>query len=140
VNSLICADYFTALKGNASPTADESQVISDLKKAIANLTIFHAIEKLTVRITEKGITMFNAHTDNPDGTKQQASDNLMQMTMRASKRDGDNYLTKAKKYLDNNASAIIFPTYFSSSYYSAPIDPANVTDVNENLKFYSFIR
>jgi hypothetical protein len=64
----------------------------------------------------------------------------MQMTMRASKRDGDNYLTKAKKYLDNNASAIIFPTYFSSSYYSAPIDPANVTDVNENLKFYSFIR
>jgi hypothetical protein len=140
VAPMIGRDYLETLKDLASPTADEKQVISDLKKSIAHLCIHHAIEKLPVRITDKGVTMYQGSEQQADLNKAQASDNLMNLTLQATRRDGQNYLTKAKAYLNANASPTVFADYYNSTYYVAPVDPADRIDPNSTHKTFSFIR
>jgi len=140
VNQTIGQTFFEALKANASPSAAEKVVIADLKKAIAQLCMHHAIEKLPVKITDKGITMYNSATEAADQTAQQASADLMNLTMKATRRDGQAYLSKAKEYLDANASPTVFATYYASAYYAAPVADADRVDTNSQHKTFSFIR
>lgn len=140
VSNLIGKDFFTALKALASPSTEEKKVIADLKKAVANLCIHHAIEKLPVKITDNGITIHVASSDRGDSDKQTAGNDLLQLNMKACYRDGQNYLTKAKKYLDATASVSIFPVYFASENYSAPIADEDKVDPNEGRKFFTFIK
>lgn len=133
----ILGEYFTTLKGLASPTTEEKLVIADLKKAIAHLTIFHAVQKFSVRITEHGLTIYSGNTDRSDSDRAQPTDNLLSMTIKACERDGQNYLTKAKKYLNDNASETVFADFYNSDSYSAPSEPV---DPNTDRAFYTFIR
>ncbi len=140
INTPIGKDFFASLKTDASPTPEELAVIADLKKAIAHLCMHHAIEKLPMKITDRGITMYQASEEGSDVNKAQATENLMNLTMQATRRDGQNYLTKAKKYLDATASDTVFPDYFASDYYTAPVSDADRVDPNSIHKTFSFLR
>jgi hypothetical protein len=137
VNSLIGADFFAELKAETAPDTLETELIGYLKKAVAHLSIHHAVEKNSVKITESGPSIYNSATDRSDNDRSQPTADMLKFTMDVTQRDGQTYLKKAKKLLDDNASDTIFPTYFASAFYSAPADPV---DHNENRGFFTFIK
>lgn len=127
--------FFAELKAETSPTDDEKAVIADLKKAIAHLTIHHAFEKRTVKVTEKGVVIYDRNTDRGASENAQPTADLMSHTMAATKRDGNNYLSKARNYLNANASGSVFATYFQSDKYVAPVERE---DPNKDRKMFAF--
>lgn len=130
--------FFNELKALSVPSADEKIVMDNLKKSIAHYCIMHAAEKLPVRISEYGFTVHQANgNDSGDSSQGHAPDNNLSMLIKSCERDGNNYLLKAKQYLDQKASAVLFPTYFSSAYYSNPTTTAS-DDGNARRKIFTF--
>jgi hypothetical protein len=58
------------------------------------------------------------------------------MLIKSCEKDGNNYLIKAKQYLDEKATGIVFPTYFNSPYYSNPATSA-ADDGNSRRKIFT---
>jgi hypothetical protein len=137
VNALIGAEYFDELKALAAPTTLEAELIAFLKKAVAHLTIHHAFEKNSVKMTDSGPSIYDRYADRGGSESAQPSADMIKFSMDVTMRDGQTYLKKAKKLLDDNASGSIFANYFASTYYSAPADPI---DHNEGRGFYTFIK
>lgn len=127
--------FFTELKEITTPTEDEKQVIADLKKSIAHLCIHHAFEKLSVKVTERGLSIYDRYADRGNSENAQPSTDLMNFTMKAALRDGQNYLSKAREYLNAKASNSVFVTYFQSDRYVAPSEKV---DINKDRKLFSF--
>lgn len=127
--------FFAELKADPAPTADEKQVIADLKKALAHLTIHHAYEKLSVKVTEAGLTVYDRGSDRGNSEAAQPSSEMTSFTMAATLRDGQRYLNKAKATLNEKASATVFVTYFQSANYSAP---TAYEDPNKDRKIFAF--
>jgi hypothetical protein len=129
--------FFNELKALVAPNADQTTVIADLKKSIAHFTIRHAAEKLPARITQHGFTIHHATgNDSGDSSSEHAPDNILSMLIKSCEKDGNNYLIKAKQYLDEKATGIVFPTYFNSPYYSNPATSA-ADDGNSRRKIFT---
>lgn len=134
-------DYLQTLKDKAAPTDDELFVMDMLKKSEAYLSIKHAIETLPVRISDTGFTvtaMRGTDKDAFETDRQPATDNLMSIKMDAADRDGQNYLFKAVKYLNMNASATVFPEWFTGDKYKNPATTATPTRGNESRNIFRF--
>lgn len=128
--------FYRELIAKPSPTDNEKEVIELLKKSITHFAIHHGFEKLTVRMTQDGPTVYDRSPDRLEKDSQPAPD-LMSFTMKATNRDANTYLAKAKAILNERASATVFPTYFTSSYYQKPVERQ---DPNSRRKIYTFIR
>lgn len=131
VNAAIGETFFTSLKAITSPTTHEAEVIKLLKKAVAQLTIFKSFTKLSVKISPEGFNVMLGNNDAKATTEAQATDGQVYQVKKDTERDGNNYLQQAIAYLNNNASALVFPTYFASTYYKAPT--TEKVNVNETM-------
>lgn len=131
INNAIGETFFTSLKAVTSHTSYEGEVIKLLKKAVAQLTIFKSFTKLSVKISPEGFNVMLGNNDAKATTEAQATDGQVYQVKKDTERDGNNYLQQAIAYLNNNASAIIFPTYFASTYYKAPT--TEKVNINETM-------
>jgi hypothetical protein len=115
-------DFLNSLLNLITPTTHEIEILRLLKKALSHYTIKHAIERLPVMVSEQGLTVLQSAGSNDTELPghNNAPNGLLDVKKAAADRDGNMYLQKSTTYLNNNASAAIFPIYYSSSYYSAP--------------------
>jgi hypothetical protein len=130
-NPLLGEDYYNDLveKVQTEDLNDHDNVIfPDLQAALAHLTIYEAIDRQRVEISEYGIIMneYKAVRDN-SREKTSASDNLLLSMKSKAQADGRMYLDKVKFYLNAKASSIDYPLYFDSDVY---VDPTQ-SDPNE---------
>ncbi len=123
--------FFAELKDNATPSDEEAIVLKHLRKAIANFTIHKAIGKLSVKLSPEGFTVMLGGNDRQQ--QAEASANAQQLTnlQNDTAQDGNAYLNRAVKYLNDNASAELFATWFGSDLYKDPA--AAVENVNAKL-------
>lgn len=127
--------FFTVLKQNAN-SVEEKAALEMIKKSVAQTTIVKAIEKLSVRITDKGFTV-QLSAGSPDASNsgdKDAKDNQLSLLYSSCERSGDAYLVQLKEYLNKNASTFVFPIYFESAYYQAP--STEVVNRNENRRIF----
>jgi hypothetical protein len=139
IEATIGKDFLVELKADASD--DGKEAISLLKRTVAYYTIWHAIQELPVRISDSGFTVLgtNGAPDSQDQGRMADQGSLLSMKLAAAKREGDNYLTVAKNYLDAKASTETFATYFNSGYFTKPAEdvPPAILD-NETRKIFRF--
>lgn len=131
-------NFLKELKIGTVTGSETDQLLTWLKKSEAYLCIKHAIEMLPVRISDRGFTIVDTQTVNPDGNRQPAKDNLLRIQNEAADRDGQNYLKKAKALLNQKASATLWPTYFGSEKYQDPANKKKWERGNEGSKMFRF--
>jgi hypothetical protein len=118
-------------------TALEKQAITLIKKALAQLSIKTAIELLPVKISAGGFTVIlDRDNDKVSGNEEQAPANLMSLTHASCERSGNTYLSQLRQLLDSNASADIFPAYFNSDLYTAPVVPDPALQDRDQLRHH----
>lgn len=133
VRPLIGDEFFEELRDATSPTDEEKRALLLMRYAVANYSIKSAAAKLPVRISAEGFTTALAFaTDAVNPEQQQSPTKELDILRSAAENDGDAYLTMLKNYLDTNASATVFATYYASTYYTAPVADADYVDPNEN--------
>lgn len=116
VNKVI-GDTFQDLKSKQisnTQVFDEVVVSGLIKKAIANLTVWKAIDQQQVRMDENGLTIMSANADSTlnSDSKRQAADALKVSALQRSARDtGYSFLDEAIAYMKSKATDSIFPAY-----------------------------
>lgn len=138
IRSSIGDTYFEELRDKAAPNDQEKEAIKLIKKTVANLTVMKAIEKKPVKITAAGLfTMLGDAVDDVSAKEQTASIAMLAVQRSTCERDGESYLQKFKAYLNDNASATVFQTYYAGSYYVAP-ETVDTTSKNAAKKSFRF--
>lgn len=118
IKSIICTDLFAELKTQieAGTVTAANQFLLDLiRPAVANLTFAAAIPKLSVLITEKGISVFNNDRAQTINVLQPASDTMLSKLISDHTQDGEAYLKELKTFLDDNVNT--YPKYKLSKCY-----------------------
>lgn len=107
-------------------SAEESKALELIRKAVAQLTIQRAAERLSVRVTGQGFTVLlgAGAPDAPNAGDAAAPMEAVQRLADTCGRAGDSYLLQLQEYLNAKASNTVFPTYFQSSLYTSPVVPA----------------
>lgn len=120
--SAIGADFFKELLALEAPNDDETEARILIKKAVAQYTIVKAIEKRAAQIGTQGFTVkvLGPNTEGVDFDKQDAPEAKLSLLYASCERAGDSYLLQLKDLLNSKASAVVFPTYFTSDLYEAP--------------------
>jgi hypothetical protein len=132
--------FFEELRDKASPSPEENKAIALIKVAVANLAVKTACEILPVKISANGFTVVLLDAlDKPWQGEQQAPGEQMGMLYKSVQQTGQTYLSKLKDYLNENASANLFASYFSSIYYKAPAVAASVVDPNSKQNIFRLI-
>jgi hypothetical protein len=122
IHSAIGEAFYTTLKTKSEPTAEEKHALELIKKAVAQTTVLKAVEKLSVKITEKGFTVLMSAGD-PDSENSgdaPAENNRLSLLYDSCQRSSDAYLLQLSEYLNAKASTTVFKEYFESSYYEKP--------------------
>lgn len=129
----ITPEFFTHLITVAAPNADEKAALDLLKKSAVYLTISRACQLLPVSISASGFNVLIQGTPDLDKPGAGAANATTLSSLKSGAESvGLTYLSELKTLLNQKASALIYPLYFSSSAYS---DPAAVKDSpNKNRK------
>lgn len=123
----------SSLAGTTSVAQDE--LIDLLKKAIINMAMSKALIELELRIDESGITLKGAHADSSQGdsSNQAAAEGARIETLsRQLHGIGLQYINTATAYLNANASASIFPSWYAKQQAAAASAPQPI-DINPYL-------
>jgi len=130
--SSIGKEFLAELKAADEPDDYQTIVIDLLKHAEANFTIHKAISKLSVKVRPEGFTvMLGTGSDRQPQAEASASDKQLAELKTDTARDGNAYLNRAIKYLNDTASDSVLTTWFNSSLYKDPT--ATVTNINDSL-------
>lgn len=129
---LIGEDFLIELKENDAPGDEEKKVIDLIKKTVAQYTVIKAIEKQSAQITTQGFTVkvTGSYIDDAGAGNDNAPDSRLSLLYGSCERSGDSYSLQLKEYLNKNASAQLFATFFGSEYYEAPT--TETTNPNDN--------
>jgi len=96
-------------------------LVKDIRRAVAHVTIARAVDQLSCRLTAEGFTVSYNKPDSPRSGDINADAQRLSMTRAAAEKEGMDFLTKAKKYLDKNAAAAgPFADYHASEFYTDP--------------------
>ncbi len=114
----------------ASPafTAEETQLLVYLKKAIAHLTIARGISSIVATMDENGVHVLSSTTDGSTSMSKRApaTDTIIQNISLNAESAGLAWLDKATAYLTATATASIFPSWYTKvqaeSIATAPLD------------------
>ena len=118
-------DFYTSIRDTQNPEGKVKQLLVLWKKAIANLTISKACIKLAVKVTDRGFTVLMGDGgDYPSKSMQDSSYQMKQALIASAESDGNIYITKAMKLLNDNPDEAAFADYFNSEYYTAPTEQA----------------
>lgn len=102
-------------------SADNSTLLTYIKRAVAPLTIYESVARLGIDLSHWGITVSEG-ADNGDNTvvKKQAPNERLSYALRKAGDDGRKHLGKIQAFLNNNASDTKYALYYSSDLYVAP--------------------
>lgn len=120
--------------------SSESQVLLDtyVLPALAALTIGYAVPELGLRLNGDGIDLAIARFDDSNSKEADAGlDALLQKKADTALMDADRFLRRLTDHLDRTASVTRFVTYYGSSTYTNPNQPALVVNTLES-KIYKF--
>jgi hypothetical protein len=94
-------------------TTAEAAVLERIRKALAPLALFEAYPYLPLQMDEKGL----AESRSKDGVREElkAGEGQMNAQRRALYNDGQLYLARLRRYLDQVASATVFASYFAAN-------------------------
>lgn len=99
--------------------------------ALACLTIGHSVPELGLSLNGGGIDLTIARLDDSNAKEADAGlDQLLASKVSEALISGARYLRQLTSYLDRTASAVRFPTYFTSSAYTAPNQPTRVVNTS----------
>ena len=125
VPTIGCA-YLNELKTkfHAQPqtlTSDDNNIITDLKNAIAHLTIHHACKTLPVEVAGDGIVINSFLSNNDESVQREpAPMPVLKRLEYETEVLGRSLLEKVRLWLNKYASATVFATYFASGLYDDP--------------------
>jgi hypothetical protein len=123
--SAIGEEFLTELLQAANPSDEQKAAVVLIKKAVAQYTIIKAIEKRSTQIGTNGFTVkvTGSYIEDASAGKDNAPDARLSLLYASCERAGDSYLLQLKEYLNKNASAALFATYFNSPLYETPGTP-----------------
>jgi hypothetical protein len=134
--SAIGEELLTELLQAANPSDAQKAAFVLIKKAVAQYTIIKAIEKRSTQIGTNGFTVkvTGSYIEDASAGKDNAPDARLSLLYGSCERAGDSYLLQLKEYLNKNASAALFATYFNSALYEAPgVVQANPNDSRKGI-------
>lgn len=139
--------YFTELKtkilgaGSNTLNDDDNYLLDNfIRPALAHLAMYQAYFTLNFVITDNGLVLQTSKAIREDNTETVvATANQVALARGQAWTDGNTYLRDMKDYLNQNASADKYPTYFASSAYVAPTsttDPSTIDNSNAGNTIY----
>jgi len=123
----VSPDYYDALKesingSGSSPVSTDDQAVIDLiKPALAHLTIVRALQEITTDLLNWGAFVNSWSTFKSMRRMDEVNQSRVSLMLEANQRDGDAELKELQEFLDTNASAIKYATYFGSDRYVGPV-------------------
>lgn len=131
VRPLLGDDYYDALKAKVladTTTEEDDRIITWLLPGIAQLTLAKGLDQLSLDISQAGV-LINTRSAIQDNARESSQAKLEQMLgiKRRAEEAGNTWLKKVKTYLDANASASAYATYFGSDAYTEPDDEETST-------------
>lgn len=136
INKTIGPAFADYLKGIRAPSNEEVTAIGLIKKAAANLTIYHAAARMSVRLTKDGFSI--PLSDSSVGQNNQSADTGVLERLRSEVQHiGHSYLKQVSAYLNQHAGSTVFTIYYESEFYEAPGQQA--VDINASLRSTFFM-
>jgi Family of unknown function (DUF6712) len=142
IRPVISEAYFDELKAEIladTVSADNDLILDEfIKPALANLSIAHGAKGLAIDITSAGIFEHSKSDRGNIMVTTSASGGRLASALTEANILGKTYLNRLRKYLNENASASKYATYFNSDKYVAPVedthDPYDVS-TSKTFKF-----
>jgi hypothetical protein len=109
-------------------TAEETTLLQYLRYAIANLTIARGIHSIVASMDENGVHVLSSTTDGSTATSKRAAatPTAVENIVRIAESTGLSWLDKAVTYLNETATADIFPSWYTKlqaeATATAPLD------------------
>lgn len=125
-------DLYTELKEETltSYSEDNSPLLPFINKAIAHLIIDRAIDEGLVDFSDEGVTLRSFEDKDHGGEKADVADmRTIQFVKSEAKKKGEAAVYDLRAYLNKNASATKYASYFESDLYDDP------TDTTDDVKF-----
>lgn len=109
-------------------STEETTLLQYLRYAIANLTIARGIHSIVASMDENGVHVLSSTTDGSTATSKRtaAPPTAVENIVRIAESTGLSWLDKAVTYLNETATAVIFPSWYeklqAESEATAPLD------------------
>jgi hypothetical protein len=122
----------TAIAENAL-NSDEEALIDFIKPAVACHTISRALTELQLQVSANGILvkLYKAMNNN-SRENVKATDNAIANAKTEAYNNGEAWVKKLRAYLDENASATKYVSYYNSTLYQAPGGGSGHININDN--------
>jgi hypothetical protein len=122
IKSILGEAFYNELKAKETPSTEERVALVMIKKGVAQTTILKAVEKRSVKLTERGFTVLLSagSSDSVNSGDQPASNAGLTLLYDSCQRDSNAYLLQLQEYMNKTASQTVFTTFFNSPYYKAP--------------------
>ena len=112
---------------------DHLEINKQLHRAIAYLTIGHAVPRLQQQFGPEGIALFDSEFQQSFSRRQDGDLQRIRFMSDDAISKGESDLADLKHFLDKNASSIKYPEYFNSEKYDDPeIDLTDANDYEDN--------
>lgn len=115
---LLYSEIISQLKADNLSESNKTLLNKYLRPAIAKLTIEEAITKLPVEVSNAGVSVNQIELAGDSRTSKSADISLMEKKAWGLRGRGGFYLSNMKEYLNQNASASVYPLWFASDNYS----------------------
>lgn len=133
VKASLSADLFSAMKTQIAAgtlTAENTTLMAFIQPATVHLTIAKAIQEKSIIMDDNGqISSLTQGVFLSKQGKTPASEARLDALYKSEREAGENYLKDLRDYLNENASASVYPLYFASDNY---IDTDEETENFEN--------
>lgn len=104
-----------ALQGSTALSEDDQAIVDLIGPALAHLAMARALQEISIDILDWGIFATAVSTFDNVVVKQSANADKIAMMVKACQQDGEAELKELQEYLDTNATAEKYATYYASS-------------------------
>ncbi|SHL26399.1 DUF6712 family protein [Hymenobacter psychrotolerans] len=138
------SEYYLELKEQIMDrdlSADNVRVLDQfVRPALAHLVVAKAVPEIGLGLNGDAIELNVYRLDDANQKEADASlDSLLAMKVEQALADANVYLERLKKYLNANASATKYATYFASSVYQSPTAPRAVVRTAPDGAVYGWL-
>jgi len=101
-------------------SANNKELLKFIQPAVANLTMADAVNELSLEITDMGIVVSSTSEIISNNVKTPVDADRLSSLENKFRKNGEAELQLLDQYLQKNASATVYPLFFSSSRYVGP--------------------
>lgn len=107
-------------------SADNAKLIPFINEAIAHLIVERGLDEGLVKFSDEGVSMASFEDKDHGGSKSDPAElNRISEVRNEAKKKGDSAIKRLRTFLNNNASATKYASYYDSDLYD---DPNDTTD------------